>query len=288
MNASCLHVWRSGNSEPYLHTIHLMVGVGAFAAPVIASHFLGPPESSLEILFPLIGTTIALIPGLGFLLASLSKEISQLLTLSDRKIEDEKAYEHGSQQLKLWLTVTLFVLIIFLTVGIEKTMGMLLSTYATGSKHVHMSKSQGSQLTAVYWGGFAVARLLAIFVSTRVRASLTIYLCFGLILAPSCAVLLVPGSAGVLAACVGAIGLGVGPVYSTLMLIFEREHAVTTTKISGAFNAGSVLGQKVFIVGAAQLVERRPDGIFMVCIASVTLSLILLLATLPGRSKGKY
>ncbi len=261
MNSHCLDLWRgSGMSDPTAHSAHFMLAAGALAAPAAASFFL--KHDAIEILFPMLGITIGSMLPLSFITVARMKDAKT----SNKRLEVAPTEKADNMAVR---PVLAFGLMTFLAVGTEKTIGMLLTTSANGIDL--LDTSQGAILTSIYWSGFALSRLAAIFTSTRLPADLTIHVDFLMVLVPAMTLLgLNDPSYLALKVSVATMGFGVGPIYSTLLLIYEKRFGRVTGWVSGIINAASVLGQKVFLVVVAQLVSQTPRVIFTASIAAMS------------------
>ena len=223
-----------------------MVAIGAFVAPVIASLFyLGETGagSKLGTMFATVGLWIILFPSTGFLLAFLSRSAEtsdvDFYTGAETSTTSHKMSTRFSCQIVM--SVVVFSFLIFLSTGIEKTVGTLLTTFAIRSSHLDLDLADGARMTATFWGGFAASRFIAVFASARVSARITMFVHLLLVLAASCTVLLVSRpNLALLNACAGAIGFGVGPLYSSTMLVFEESHVETTSRIAGGVEIGLI------------------------------------------------
>eukprot|EP00042_Codosiga_hollandica_P045391 m.461044 g.461044 ORF g.461044 m.461044 type:complete len:138 (-) comp57015_c1_seq57:1927-2340(-) len=65
--------------------------------------------------------------------------------------------------------ICLAFLLLFLSCGVEVSYGGYVLTYAVKSDDVHFSKDDAAWLTSVYWGAFALGRMLAIGLAVKMR-----------------------------------------------------------------------------------------------------------------------
>ncbi len=273
--------------ESLVHAMCFMDACGALAAPIVASLFISSGgDGMLGAMFPSVGLGIAVVSPTGFLVASLCGGKTYYYSSSGKDGGDRTSgkQEPEESDVRLFrLALFLFTTMTFLAAGMEKVMGMLLPTYAVSSG---LDKAQGNLLTACFWGGYAASRFAAIFVaSSRLDAGVTIYVDFALIAAPAVAPLLLDLSLEFLASCVALVGVGVGPLYSGLVTIFERRVGRITGDVSGILYVGYVVGQKVCVVATAQVVVAHPLAVFIFCLACVVLTLMVYQAAIWLSSK---
>jgi FHS family Na+ dependent glucose MFS transporter 1 len=188
-SVTVLQIWQGRDSGPYMHALHFTFGVGAFLAPVISRPFLmaegggrnGTERAvaavagtvwSVRTLYPLVGAFAVLI-SLGFI----AYQCKDRRTARVEVKEETKEAENALNKFYSIFIVCLLSVLFFLYVGMEVAFGTFVSVFAVqsnlGFTRQQVSEldlfndkalsHQGSDVTAVFWGTFAVTRGLAIF-----------------------------------------------------------------------------------------------------------------------------
>ncbi|TRY66961.1 hypothetical protein TCAL_09924 [Tigriopus californicus] len=280
-NVFCLHVWRGLESGPYMHSIHFSFAIGAFLGPLLAVPFLGTngdqlqealmsfnettmnqtdmieTDTQITIFYPLVGA-LALLPGLGYLYYGIQD-------LREQPNENQAAISsanHGneSQKAHAWKVVTLLGLVaifFFLYVGVEVTFGTFLTTFAVESD-LQLTKPQGADLTAIFWGFFALMRFLSIFAAIKLNPAVILVFSFGTCLLSS-AMLSLYGDQNLrlLQLACGGMGVGTASIFATGILWLE-QHVVVTNRIGALVSIAASLGPDIFPVIVGQYIVAQP------------------------------
>ena len=139
------------------------------------------------------------------------------------------------------LTLILLFFFYFCYVGIESTYGGLLVEFAVSQ--THWDKKKATLLVSVFWGAFALARLLAIFFAKCLSPA--VMLITDLILTIGSLIGLVMGvnsNDNILWFCTATLGLGLASIFPTGVTWAERYMEVTG-KAASIFIVGSALGE---------------------------------------------
>lgn len=314
-NVLILDIWTGGDSGPYMHSLHFVFGVGAFLAPVLAKPFLlnvssfdvhGSLEDepsfhnttsrnstiqaeksesvwTIKTLYSIIGSYSFLV-SFGFLfyyILDLKSKTNDKDNTTDQN-EENKTRKDNNKCKKIILTCIISTFFFFY-VGMEITYGTFVSTFGVESA-LGLSRQQGSDITAIFWGSFAVMRGVAIVAAIWVAPSIIMAASFLCCMVGSIC-LAIWGQSALIALQVGtgALGVGAASIYATGLLWFEQRVAVTN-KIGALFVFTASAGCDVFPILVGQFIGKHPMvfmyvqvGVLMACI------LMFILAALVGR-----
>lgn len=190
-NIICLHVWRGLDSGPAMHSIHFSFAAGGFLAPLLAIPFLSERAQILDVnattaavtddqdlssatrihyLFPLIGM-IGVVISFGFLIYHCfmykaqrrgqggGTEDKDGSTKWTRYLNNHHPFFltiHNIHCRPLVIVIVPISLFFFIYVGIEYALGIYFTTFGVASD-LRLSKAQGAELTAIFFGCFAVS-----------------------------------------------------------------------------------------------------------------------------------
>ncbi|XP_059081246.1 sodium-dependent glucose transporter 1C-like isoform X2 [Tigriopus californicus] len=301
-NVLCLDIWSGFDSGPHIHSIHFCYSFGAFFAPILASPFLSkriqtdelPPSghfdhllrqfhphliTTTEItkLYPIIGIGTFLV-SFGFLhygIEDLKRRKSVLKTATDldsNSDEYEKPQEQKATPFLTQLLVALFSLFLFLYVGMEYCFGTYLTTFAYESR-LNLTRIQGANLTAIFWGAFSFMRFLAIFaafyISPLVVLAFSFVICF---FGTFTLIFIAEQSYEALALGTGVLGFGMGTIFATGLSWLEKYININNGAGTILVVAGT-LGPDMFPVLLGQFLEKSPMvliytqfGVIVACI----------------------
>lgn len=224
VGGNTLLLWTHGDkSGPFMNGLHFFFGVGSLIAPLLLAQVLLRTNDIYWMYYSFALVSIPLMIWL-WLLPEPSHSVRQ----------DQRTGTTFPV-----VPVLLIVLMFLLYVGLELGFGNWIYTYA-------ITLDLGTEVTAAYltsifWGSFTLGRLLGIWVSTRVRAQLTILI--DLIgCAISTLIIMIWRESGT-ALWIGTFGLGLSMASifpNIMMLAGERMHITGT--ITGWFLVGSGAG----------------------------------------------
>lgn len=198
-NILLLRLWGKG-CGPYLQTLHASFGVGAFVSPFIAQAFIANHEAndhgcdnaaSNATLSPLLTPasissslpSSTATPASGHVAGAYAIAASLMLPVSVgflllhrhaqpalRRLEQEQAkaeQHHDSSRPRFTPVVGYSILLIgclffFCYVGMEVAYGGYLFSYAVKNCSLRFTATQAAHLTSVFWGLFALGRILSI------------------------------------------------------------------------------------------------------------------------------
>ena len=149
-------------SEPYMQAMHFSFALGALAIPLVMSAL-----NNLTVSFITIAILL-LVVFFNFTFVSLkfkdAKYAVPRKSGGGGEIKEGKTVTFWTRQFKEKLICIFAGLLLFVYVGAETTYGGLLYTY---THNLAWTDKDGKGVTAIYWGGLALGRALAIPLSTK-------------------------------------------------------------------------------------------------------------------------
>ena len=255
--------------DPFMNGLHACFGIGAFIAPLIVERVTTITGNIYWVywFFAIAAFPIALF-------------VWSLPSPTARSTPDE----HKDIPLPI-LPVTIMVLCFVLYVGAEVGYGNWIYTYAF--KLGLGTNSESNYLTSAFWGFFTLGRLLAIWVSTRLKPLTILYLDFTGCLASLGLILLFRDSSTILWVGTILLGLSLASIFPTFLTLSEETMHVTGT-MAGWFLVGGGIGGMILPWAIGQAFVRIGAGA-MIAIVFVTvvfnlLTLILFTKT-PVKSR---
>lgn len=243
---------------PFMNGLHAFFGLGAAIAPVIVARVL---EATGDVHWVFWIFSIAAFP-IAFL-------VWRLPSPQPRAVPAE----HKESGLPI-LPIAIMVLCFVLYVGAEVSYGNWIYAYAV--KLGLYTEITANTLNSAFWGFFTAGRLLAVWISTRLRPLTILYLDFaGCVLSMSL-IILFRDSATFL--WIGSILLGVSfaSIFPTFITLSEERMHVTGT-ITGWFLVGGSLGGMILPVLIGQTFDRfGPTSMIMIVFSTILLNLIAL------------
>ena len=233
--------------DPFMNGLHAFFGVGAFVAPLIVARVIVVTDNIYWVYWTL---SIAAFPIAAF--------IWSLSSPSPRVTPDE----HKETPLPI-LPVAIMVLCFVLYVGSEVGYGNWIYTYA-------LKLGLGTEITSAYltsgfWGSFTLGRLLAIWVSTRLRPKTILYWDFAGCLASLGIILLFRDSLTVLWIGTVLLGLSMASIFPTFLTLSEERMHVTGT-MAGWFLVGGSIGGMTLPWGIGQAFVRIGAGAMVIIV----------------------
>jgi len=242
--------------DPFMNGLHACFGVGAFVAPLIVARVI---TITGNIYWVYWSFAIAAFPIAVF--------IWSLPSPSPRVTPDE----HKDTPLPV-LPVAILVLCFVLYVGAEVGYGNWIYTYAL--KLELGTEVTSAYLTSAFWGFFTLGRLLAIWISTRVRPRTILYLDFTGCLASLGLILLFRDSSTILWIGSVLLGLSFASIFPTFLTLSEARMHVTGT-MAGWFLVGGGIGGMILPWAIGQAFVRIGAGA-MITIVFITVVFNLL------------
>ena len=295
-----------------MHSIHFAFALGCFAAPVIAEPFLGRKLTELEdhivgttvhnftseinstdlnkvlekeyrsgmtILYPIVGL-FTIFSSIGYLLYGI-RELKRPRSRSQKndpeKLSNKETENSDSTKKDSYLRmclVFLLLLFIFLYVGMEVMYGTFVATFAVKSD-LSLTRQEGANVNAIFWGSFAAMRFTAIFIAFKLSALSQMMLSFTLCTIGSIA-LAVAGNIHKYVLCISSalMGTGMASVYACGILWIEQHITVTNRIVSSMIISGSI-GADLFPIVLGQFMATFPMLLMYLQVVVVSLCIIL-------------
>lgn len=263
VGCNTLLLWTHGEkSGPFLNGLHFFFGVGSLTAPLVFAQVL---LRTAEIHWFYYSFAIVSLP-MAIWFWFLAEPHGQTQT---------DAQTNGSLPI---VPVALIVMLFVLYVGLELGFGNWIYTYA-------LTIGLGTTVTAAYfnsafWGSFTFGRLLGVWVSTRMRPRMILFM--DLIGCAVSAIIIMLWKDSGLALWVGTFGLGISmaSIFPTIILL-AGERMKITGAITGWFLVGSGAGSMLlpWLIGQifAATGPKALTTVLLVDIAATILVLIIFL-----------
>lgn len=243
---------------PFMNGLHAFFGVGAFGVPLIAARVLA---ATGDIHWVYWTFSIAATP-LAFFLWRLPSPQA-------RPVPEN----HRNSAFPI-LPVAIMVVCFILYVGAEIGYGDWVYTYAV--KRGFETEVTANFLASAFWGSFTLGRIFGIWVSTRLRPILILYLDLAGCILSMALISLFRDSTAVL--WVGSILLGISlaSIFPTFITLSEERMHVTGT-ITGWFLAGASLGGMTIPVLIGQAFDwLGPTSMITIVFVTILLNLVSL------------
>lgn len=198
-NVLLLDIWRGRKSSPYMYTLHLFFGFGSFVTPIITQSF--QPHSqfdslvvsnitifstqiptnyiwTVDTLYMIIGSMLAL-TAFGFLYYSLTEKkfeytklmeeeeiIEKMLTIGEEGSDPDIDTYH-EEGMSLMTAKNRIILIFLMTIfnfffaGLEGSFKNFIPAFGS-SCSLHLSRQDGSSLSAIFFGTYTINRVFLI------------------------------------------------------------------------------------------------------------------------------
>ena len=251
------------NLPPYMNALHSMFGIGCLFAPLITAYFM-TASNSLQMTYWVIASFF--LPSMvGFLLLPSPPVIPALkVEESGRKLQNQ--------------VVVLFAMLFFTYTGVAITFSNWIFTYASESKM--MSDISAAYLNSVYWGSFTLGRLIAVFLSRKIKPKTLLICDYGGSALVLTFMMLFRGNPAALWIGTVLLGLFLATVYPTMM-VFAGSLFPVTGSVASRFMTGSGMGVLTIPFLMTFLFNRMGISIVPVVLFIVGLmGIILLLLTL--------
>jgi len=254
--------------DPFMNGLHACFGIGAFIAPLIVERVT---TLTGDINWVYWSFAIAALP------------IALFIWNLPSPTARSTPAEHKDIPLPI-LPVAIMVLCFVLYVGAEVGYGNWIYTYAF--KLNLGTNSEANYLTSAFWGFFTLGRLLAIWVSTRLKPLTILYLDFTGCLASLGLILLFRDSSAALWIGTVLLGLFMASIFPTYLTLSEETLHVTGT-MAGWFLVGGGLGGMIlpWLIGQA-FVKAGAGAMITIVFITVVFNLfaILLFTKIPVKS----
>jgi FHS family Na+ dependent glucose MFS transporter 1 len=259
VGGNALLIWlHSANLGPFLNGLHFFFGLGSFLSPIIVAQ--------------------ALLLGSGFQAAFWILALFRLPIAIWIMRQPSPRQQGGNSTVNGEITrpgsITLIVLFFFLYVGAEVSYGGWIFTYTTT---LGLSPPvAAAYLTAAFWGGLTLGRLLSIPLARRTRPRVVLLVDLLGCLSSLALLALFPGSQLVVWIGTIATGLFMASIFPTALAFAERRVTITGRVTGWFFTAGSAGAMGLpWLIGHMFALQGPRVFIFMV-FADLSLALILL------------
>lgn len=242
--------------DPFMNGLHACFGIGAFIAPLVVARVV---TLTGDIHWVYWSFAIAALP--------ISLLIWNLPSPTARAMPEN----HKNTPVPL-LPIAIMVLCFVLYVGAEVGYGNWIYTYAF--KRGLGTEITSAYLTSAFWGFFTLGRLLAVWISTRLRPITILFLDFAGCLTSLALILLFKDSTLILWTGSILLGLSMASIFPTFLTLSEERMHITGAT-AGWFLVGGGLGGMIFPWVIGQAFERIGAGV-MITIVLVTVILNLL------------
>ena len=200
------------------------------------------------------------------------------ITINETKGDNERGEQDKKKSHGFYKGVVIILMMMFAHVsyGLELTLGQFLVTFAVDSD-LHLSKSQGTRLTSLFWGTFTFWRLTTIFYIEYIGHELNLLASLAIILIGN--VFLVPfGNSNELCLWIGVaiIGLGASSMWPSMFGYMEDYFAVSS-RVASAIIISATVGDFVFPFIISFFVDSNPQVfLWATLFCSLSLAVIFL------------
>jgi len=237
---------------------------------------------TIKALYPLLGTLPVVCGCMFFVYFCVDlRKVKIVVTDAEKEELKEKGRFPGGRSL---VVVVAMVLFFFLYVGQEVAYGTFITAFSVQSK-LGLSRQEGSDVTAIFWGTFAATRGLAIpaaiFLNPQEIMTLSCTICL-----VGATLLSVLGEVYWEVFYVGSavMGAGMASVYATGLLWMEK-HVKMNSRILTTMVIAGALGVKVFPLLVGQTIEKHPASFLYLNLAiTIGCSLLYLLSSLIAKT----
>jgi len=244
--------------DPFMNGLHACFGIGAFIAPLVVALVV---TLTGDIHWVYWSFAIAALPIAVF--------IWNLPSPTARATP-----EHRKDISMPILPIAVMVLCFVLYVGAEVGYGNWIYTYAF--KQRLGTEITSAYLTSAFWGFFTLGRLLAIWISTRLRPITVLLLDFAGCLASLALILLFKDSTFILWTGSILLGISMASIFPTFLTLSEERMHITGAT-AGWFLVGGGLGGMIFPWVIGQAFESIGAGAMMtIVLVTVILNLLAL------------
>jgi FHS family Na+ dependent glucose MFS transporter 1 len=268
VGGNALLIWlHSANLGPFLNGLHFFYGLGAFLSPIIVAQVL--------------------------LLSSGFQAAYWVLALGILPIalwiirQPSPPQQGGNSNTRTEIIrpglIAMIALFLFLYVGAEVSYGGWIFTYTTT---LGLSPpAAAAYLTAAFWGGLTLGRLLSIPLAARTRPRIVLLVDLAGCLGSLAFLALFPGSLLVIWIGTIATGLFMASIFPTSLAFAERRMSITG-RVTGWFFTGGSAGAMGLPWLVGQMFAFHGPGTFILLVfADLTLALILLVILILSYSQ---
>ena len=315
-NVLCLQIW-GDKSGPYMQTLHFFFSIGTAFAPFFSVAFI--MDANMDLNLPpnitsvsIINTTKHSLTTADYSLKSHSKHtavkyafiISSLFAFfvsimflflafysrgSTRSSDQKDTSKEEGKGFRIKMLCLLF-LFFMVYVGTEVTFGVYVYTFAIHSRR-HYSKTAASHLTSLFWGAFAIGRLMAIplakwFHSAQLLKG-DLVGTFTAVIALNCFPLYAQTAEFILWIAVALYGFSMASIFPS-GVSWAEEYITITGRAAMVFVVGASTGEMLCPLLVGQIIESNPMNLmYFILIASFLSILNYFALSCISASKGK-
>lgn len=252
-----------GNLAPFMNTLHLCFGLGAFLSPIIIANFIDV-ENSLRWTY----WTMALL----FLLSIIG--FARLPSPEPLKIAEDKKSKQQNFPI-----IALLAFLFFAYVGAELTFGNWIFTYAFESGLA--TEVTATYLNSTFWGAFALGRLISIPVGKKLSPEQILVIdMLGSIVSIG-AIVVAQSNPVILWVASITLGLFMASTFPTLLIYAEKRFHITgslTSWFVGSAGAASVIIPYIMTnLYKVHGIKMVPYTLFIVMFLAVVILFVMLL-----------
>eukprot|EP00047_Mylnosiga_fluctuans_P005800 m.242798 g.242798 ORF g.242798 m.242798 type:complete len:500 (+) comp14101_c0_seq1:61-1560(+) len=289
-NVLLLSMWGK-DCGPQMQAMHFCFGLGAFISPMIASPFISENDATFDaaacgigpangtnataddiiyngdVRWPYwIATMIALPVAALFLV--MSRSIPAAGEHSARASLDVVPHRREGRYRDGVLLLTFLFLMFY--VGLEVSYGGYVFSYAVKDCDIAMQPTTAAYLTSVFWGAFALGRLLAVFLAMRVPPAVMTLLDLLGCIAATVILISTQGNAGALWAASAIYGMSMASIFPSAYHLVEYFIDVTA-RAASFIVVGASLGEMVLPLITSALFDATGPPSFLYIMFAGTL-----------------
>jgi fucose permease len=247
-----------------LNALHLCFGIGALATPLIVSRSLAWTND-----LSIVAVVLALSLG----------SFAFLLRHTDQPVRRAAVHHDDVDVSRSHPAFVLVCVFFFLYVGAEVAFAGWVSTYAD---EIRLGgQSAPGILASVFWAGFALGRLIAIWMARRMSLSTMLVASCAMSVIATFVLAVGDGVAAVVWICTGLVGLTLGPQYAT-MLAFGDERLRLSGSSTSVIIACSGVGGLTLPIATGWILDRwgarqLPWAVGVACAATTAVTVATVL-----------
>lgn len=251
-----------------LNALHLCFGIGALSTPLVVAVSLGWTDH-----LTLVGVVMAI---------SLIT-VALLLRNTDQPVRRAANHHDDVDTPVSHPAFVLLCLFFFLYVGAEVTFAGWVSTYA---EEIHLGGENGPRiLVSVFWAGFALGRVFAIWLTRWMKLSVMLIGSCSLAVVATFVLAIGDGTNAVVWLTTGLIGFTLGPQYAT-MLAFGDDRLRLSASSTSLIIASSGVGGLLLPIGTGWILDRGgvsllPWAVGVACV--VTTAVVIATVVVGGQ-----
>ncbi len=256
----CILRLASGSSAAAVGKLNVFFGIGALLGPVIAYFGLNSPWSYHAVYF--FGALYALAV---FLTALAAKNIDVTVPPADAR----SAHFHPMQT-----PAVLYTLAVFLYVGIEVAVATWLFTYL--SMTCRLPKELAALSMTALWGGLTTGRMVAIPLFRHYSSAVIALSAIGLVFSMILSLCLFPTLGSLALAVVFLLGLGLGPIFPTLISSASERYGAHSASITSLVVTFGAFAGITFPLLIGQVFSRfgHQQGMLVLALCSLILAAV--------------